>query len=183
MKTRTSLLVLITTFCVAAPVTGFSGGAVYFGAGRCAPRVSVGYGAGYCAPRVNVGYRGGYYAPRPYYGYASRGYCAPRPYYGYGGSYGYSPYAYGTSVAVSYYSAPAVYAERPVYRGVQRAVYSEDLAVGVQRALSKRGYYRGAIDGDIGNGSRAAIRAYQYDHRLEVTGRIDTALLRSLRLA
>jgi hypothetical protein len=35
------------------------------------------------------------------------------------------------------------------------------LSVDVQRALKRRGYYSGAIDGDIGPGSRAAIRRYQ----------------------
>lgn len=53
-------------------------------------------------------------------------------------------------------------------------------AVAVQRALSARGYYGGPIDGDIGPGSRAAIRAYQADHGMEVTGEIDGQLLRSL---
>ena len=42
--------------------------------------------------------------------------------------------------------------------------------------------YRGEIDGDIGPGTRAAIRRYQYERRLEVTGRIDRSLLRSLGL-
>ena len=53
-------------------------------------------------------------------------------------------------------------------------------AVAVQRALAGRGYYGGPIDGDIGPGSRAAIRAYQADHGMEVTGEIDGPLLRSL---
>ena len=60
--------------------------------------------------------------------------------------------------------------------------YSDGLAVNVQRALRSRGYYKGSVDGDIGSGSRSAIRAYQRDHGLSVSGRIDTALLRSLRI-
>jgi len=52
----------------------------------------------------------------------------------------------------------------------------------VQRELAKRRYYRGPIDGDLGRYSRAAIRAYQKDRRLPVSGRIDRPLLRSLRL-
>jgi peptidoglycan hydrolase-like protein with peptidoglycan-binding domain len=58
----------------------------------------------------------------------------------------------------------------------------DDLASELQRALSQEGYYRGPIDGDIGSGSRAAIRAYQSDHGLEPTGRIDAALLHSLHI-
>lgn len=53
-------------------------------------------------------------------------------------------------------------------------------AVNVQRALKARGYYGGAIDGLIGPRSRAAIRAYQADHGIPVTGVIDAPLLRSL---
>ena len=65
----------------------------------------------------------------------------------------------------------------------ERARYDDDLAVDVQRALARRGFYRGGVDGDVGPGTRAAIRAYQYEHRLEVTGRIDGSLLRSLGLS
>lgn len=55
-------------------------------------------------------------------------------------------------------------------------------AVNVQKALKARGYYGGAIDGIIGPGSRAAIRAYQVDHGIPVTGVIDAPLLRSLAI-
>jgi hypothetical protein len=96
------------------------------------------------------------------------------------GSYRYYPYYYGSGY---YYSRPSVgisITSRPsYYRG---SSYSDDLAVDVQRALARRGYYRGPIDGDIGPGSRSAIRAYQYDRGLAATGRIDQSLLRSLRL-
>jgi peptidoglycan hydrolase-like protein with peptidoglycan-binding domain len=54
--------------------------------------------------------------------------------------------------------------------------------VEVQIALAKRGYYHGPIDGDVGPGSRAAIRAYQADRRLRVTGRIDGDLIRALKI-
>lgn len=52
----------------------------------------------------------------------------------------------------------------------------------VQRALARRGYYHGAIDGDIGPGSRGAIRAFQADHGMVVTGEINPPLLRALGL-
>ena len=50
----------------------------------------------------------------------------------------------------------------------------------MQRVLKRRGYYYGSIDGDIGPASRNAIRNYQADRGLKVTGRIDSSLLRSL---
>ncbi len=117
-------------------------------------------------------------------------YCAPS--YG----YGYRPFGYARpSVSFGFYSAPDYsydsYPTRTYYRGIPRTSYtyrsstsySDDLAVDVQRSLARRGYYRGAIDGDVGPGTRAAIRAYQYNRGLEVTGRIDGTLLRSLGIS
>jgi peptidoglycan hydrolase-like protein with peptidoglycan-binding domain len=52
----------------------------------------------------------------------------------------------------------------------------------VQSALGKRGYYRGPIDGVIGAGSRRAIRNFQTDQGLPVTGSIDRKLLGALRI-
>jgi peptidoglycan hydrolase-like protein with peptidoglycan-binding domain len=58
----------------------------------------------------------------------------------------------------------------------------EATPVAVQRRLAHLGYYHGAIDGEIGPHSRRAIRRYQADHGLPVTGEIDRPLLRSLGL-
>lgn len=133
-------------------------------------------------------------------------YCAPSYGYGYRSyDYGYRPYSYSRpSVSLGFYSAPSYYSSRDYdddyyptrsyYRGIPRTSYSysyrssnrsssDALAVDVQRALARRGFYRGGIDGDIGPGTRAAIRAYQYNHGLEVTGRIDGTLLRSLGIS
>ena len=106
-------------------------------------------------------------------------YSYPRYYSSYYG--GYYPYAYGgyyggyyPSVSFTYSSTPRYYAQ-PYYDST-----AGSLEVDVQRALKRRGYYSGAIDGDIGPGSRSAIRSYQADRGLAVTGRIDSALLRSL---
>jgi len=105
------------------------------------------------------------------YHYHSSYYYAPyyRPYWGW-----YRPYYWypRTAIGFSYYGSP----------GYSRYSYSDSLGARVQQALRSRGYYGGPIDGDIGSGSRAAIRNYQRDHGLGVTGRIDTALLRSLRV-
>ncbi len=110
------------------------------------------------------------------HGYRSYWYYGHRPYYG----YGYRPYYYGPRIGVTIYRRPTYCTTTPVYRGY---AVRDSLAADVQRALARRGYYRGSIDGDIGAGSRAAIRAYQRDHGLAATGRIDTALLRSLRIS
>ena len=70
-----------------------------------------------------------------------------------------------------------IYDESPRYYAPYRSIEVE-----VQRALARRGYYHGPIDGDIGFGTMRAIRAYQYDNDLPVSGRIDRYLLRSLGL-
>ena len=123
-------------------------------------------------------------------------YCAPQ------GSPGYRPYySSRPSVSVGFYTTPSYYRSssyyydsyptRTYYRGIPRASYSyresasysDDLAVDVQRTLARRGFYRGEIDGDVGPGTRAAIRAFQYSRGLTVTGRIDSSLLRALGLS
>ena len=50
----------------------------------------------------------------------------------------------------------------------------------VQSKLAEQGYYHGQVDGIIGSGSIQAIRQFQADHGLPVTGKIDPQLLRVL---
>jgi hypothetical protein len=122
--------------------------------------------------RYYGGHYGGYGYPYGYgYGHGY-GYGYRRPYWGYGYPY------YGPSIGLSFYSRPTYYTSR-VYRG---SVADNSLAADVQRALRRQGYYYGSVDGIIGSGSRSAIRAYQRDRGLLITGRIDRALLRSLRI-
>ena len=111
---------------------------------------------------------------RPYYPYFSAYPYYAAPYYG--ASY-YDAYDDSPSFGVSISTAPTA-----SYRGARVDDRADALTIDVQRALRRDGYYHGGIDGDLGAGTRAAIRQYQYDHRLEVTGRVDRALLRSLEL-
>ena len=98
----------------------------------------------------------------------------------YGGSFSYGggfyPYGYyAPAFGYGYYGAPVVYGPSRYYDRLAAPV-----EVAVQRALRRLGYYHGPIDGEIGSGSRAAIRRFQADNGLEVSGRIDRPLLRSL---
>jgi peptidoglycan hydrolase-like protein with peptidoglycan-binding domain len=52
----------------------------------------------------------------------------------------------------------------------------------VQRKLRKLGYYKDSVDGEIGPNTRSAIRTYQEENGLEITGKIDKALLEALEL-
>jgi N-acetylmuramoyl-L-alanine amidase len=68
-------------------------------------------------------------------------------------------------------------------RGASRRlveVRDQDLVRDVQRQLKAQGFYPGAIDGDLGPQTATALRAYQRSYRLQETGRLDEATLRSL---
>ena len=84
--------------------------------------------------------------------------------------YGYADYGYSDEDAYDD-SAPA-YGDQ----------YWQDLAMKVQWALSRRGYYHGPIDGVIGPDGMSAIRAFQEAQGLPATGRIDPNVLRALQL-
>jgi hypothetical protein len=125
-------------------------------------------------------HRHGYYGRGYGYGHGYGRSYYHRP-YGYGYGYPYSYYGPRASIGFSYSRRPSYYSSTTVYRGSEvGGGYSNELAVDVQRELRRRGYYNGPIDGDIGPGSRSAIRAYQADRGLTVTGRVDSRLLRSL---
>jgi hypothetical protein len=78
-----------------------------------------------------------------------------------------------------YYYYPYYYPDYG-YGPVYDPQYWTNLAVSVQSRLAQRGYYRGAIDGEIGSDSRQAIRAFQAAQGLPVTGMIDPKLLKAL---
>jgi len=103
-------------------------------------------------------------------------------YYG-GGYYGGPRVSIGIGLPVY---APYYYAPDPYYYGPAPVVVGREvgggLVVDVQRSLARKGYYRGVIDGDLGPRTRAAIREWQIDCRLPVTGQLDTPTLRSLAL-
>jgi Putative peptidoglycan binding domain len=107
----------------------------------------------------------------------------PWPFYPYGYEYGYGlyPYAYydgayddnGAYAADEYATAP----------DSSRSEYDGDAQVSdVQSALAREGYYDGAIDGNLGPGTRNALRRYQRDHGLDATGGITRGVIESLRL-
>ena len=49
-----------------------------------------------------------------------------------------------------------------------------------QRSMLKKGFYKGNIDGNMGPETHAAVREYQKNSNLNVTGRLDQATLSSL---
>jgi len=53
---------------------------------------------------------------------------------------------------------------------------------GIQRELKQRGYGPLTIDGVVGLGTRAAIMAFEHDHRLPITAEASEALLKRILL-
>jgi hypothetical protein len=106
---------------------------------------------------------------------------------GWGGWYGpgWGGWGWGPSFGVSYV-APVVY--RPVYVVQPRrvyatsayATYSAPALYRAQTRLARLGYYRGPIDGDFGPMTNRAIRNYQADYGLPITGRLDSRTRASL---
>ena len=84
--------------------------------------------------------------------------------------------SYGSRYRSSYHSSSTVVIARD-----HSGYAGRSIEIDVQRGLSRRGYYRGPIDGDIGPGSRASIRAFQVDNGYAPTGRIDQGLIIALR--
>ena len=112
--------------------------------------------------------------PWDYYPYDTYG-SYPSDYYGdpYGyNDYPYDSYDYNTQDPYSYYNG---------YAGPAQS--SNGVVSSVQSQLAKRGYYRGAIDGVLGDQTEAAIARYQEDNDLSVTGVVTAATLQSLGLA
>lgn len=65
------------------------------------------------------------------------------------------------------------------YVTLKKTTYSY-LAYRVQEKLIALGYLKGEPDGVFGEGSEAAVKAYQRDHGLKATGEADAELLRAL---
>lgn len=135
-----------------------------------------------------VGGRGGYYWHGRWYGGDRFNFYVGGIGYPWWG-WGYPYYAYG------YYPYPPPYGYYGPGYGQQQGVYNGKIAnprensdgkdtssvpQRVQRQLAEAGYYHGPIDGVIGDGTQRAIRNYQRDNGLPVTGHIDDSLLNSM---
>ena len=101
-----------------------------------------------------------------YFGYP---YWGSPYYYGYPyGRYGYPVGAYYSYDPRGIYQGRVVNPGQPTNEGGGKDF---SMAARVQRELATAGYYRGAIDGIVGDGTRRAIRNYERDNGLPVDGR------------
>lgn len=104
----------------------------------------------------------------------------------FGSGYAGQGYYYGPANVPYYYERPEVryyrtreLAPRAYWGNAHRVV---SVGASVQSALSRRGYYRGPVDGQVGPYTRRSIARYQADHGLIPSGSINNSLLRSLGL-
>jgi hypothetical protein len=58
--------------------------------------------------------------------------------------------------------------------GVAKRIEPDQVAIKMQGILKKLGYYHGTVDGLLGPGSEQAIKEFQKDYDLDVTGALDT---------
>jgi len=94
--------------------------------------------------------------------------------------YGYYPYGAYSYYDNGYYDdgyAANEYSQPEYDNGNADSSVSQ-----VQSALAREGYYHGAIDGSVGPATRNALRRYQQNHGLDVTGQIDRPVIEALGL-
>ena len=98
-----------------------------------------------------------------------------------GGAFAGSDGHVGVSHSGGAHAAPA-YDDHSAYVGSDQHGSNASVRE-VQSELAKLRYYRGAIDGIVGDETQAALARYQEDHDLSVTGTLTAATLQSLGLA
>jgi hypothetical protein len=82
--------------------------------------------------------------------------------------------------AWGYYPGFTFVFDRPIYAYAN--LPPDQVVVNVQEALQDQGYYRGEVDGQLGQQTRDALQQYQQEHSLEVTAAIDEPTVQSLGL-
>jgi hypothetical protein len=92
-------------------------------------------------------------------------------YYYWNSGYWYPAYGYDPYFSTYQYDSP-IYAYNDLPPG--------QVLARVQRALARRGYYTGTIDGLYGPRTRSALMRFQRDYRLSVTGEVDETTLDAL---
>ena len=105
---------------------------------------------------------GGYWGGGPYWGWGGG------PYWGGGWGGGWGP-AFGVSFVAPVPVYRTVYVAQPSY-----VTYARPTLARAQARLARLGYYPGPVDGAFGPMTNQAIRSFQIDYGLPVTGRLDS---------
>ncbi|MBW0000455.1 MAG: peptidoglycan-binding protein [Verrucomicrobia bacterium] len=135
--------------------------------------------------------RNGHWNYRDRFDRGRDGYPNDSGYYGYAAPYGYADAPYGYGYADNYPSAGNydAYIGPPGYgypavdaAAVPPVATGAGLVTAVQTRLTRQAYYDGPMDGMINAETRRAIREYQQDHGLQITGLINPELLSSMAI-
>jgi hypothetical protein len=170
MKLHFLLVGLVAVGLVAWPPDAQAGGGGHGGGG--------GGGGGRGGASWHGGWHGGYYGHGRYY-YRGR-------YYGYGPGFAFYGYPWWGWDYYGYYP----YGYYPYYDDGGYSSYGQNdngadpqfnTTRAVQAALAWRGYYSGRIDGVMGPETESAIRTFQKQLGLPVTGQIDSNLTKALQ--
>ena len=147
----------------------YLGGIPYF-----YPFYGFGYGYGGFYGDGYGGYGDGFYGSYAGGGYGDAGYNGQ-------GGYGNEQGGYGNGgTGGGAYEGRITNGTRSGQNGGQTAGSGPSLPEAVQRQLSKRGYYKGTIDGQFGPASRDALKKFQKTQGLKPPGDIDEDSLDAL---
>lgn len=156
MKMKVLLLAgILLAGTLASSHAGGAFGARWGGCGGSSVGIGWGGGGGWGGNRCWGGPRYSYWGPR---------YYAPRPSYG----WGWGQPVIGISVVTPAPRVATAYV--PVSRS---AFYTGSVVAASQEQLAELGYYNGVIDGVFGPMTGTAVRRFQRDYGLPVTGRLD----------
>jgi hypothetical protein len=105
----------------------------------------------------------------------------PFLFYPYG--YGYGYYPYGAYADGTYYDDSYASDQYAPDTSANQSEYDTGSQVSnVQSALAREGYYDGTIDGRLGPATQKALRRFQRDHGLPVTGGVSRGVIEALQL-
>jgi len=97
--------------------------------------------------------------------------------------YGYGFYPYGSYADANYYDDSYASDQYAPDTSANQSEYDAGSQVSnVQSALAREGYYDGAIDGRLGPATQKALRRFQRDHGLPVTGGVTRGVIEGLQL-
>jgi hypothetical protein len=103
--------------------------------------------------------------------------------WGFGYGYPYGAYSYYDDGYYDDGSVSGEYSQEPYPAQSENDSRNSDFNVSeVQSALARAGYYHDAIDGSVGPATRKALRRFQRDRGLDVTGRIERPVIEALGL-
>ena len=78
-------------------------------------------------------------------------------------------------------AAPTVSTKKA--ESTKHAAWTKDQVKEAQEGLAKAGLYKGKVTGEMNAGTRKALRAYQKQNKLPVTGRLSDSVLVKLKSA